>query len=453
MIIIWIIVAILLFSIIILVHEYGHFKSARIFWVRVEEFWLGIPPRAKKLFKDKKWTLYSLNWLPLWWFVKLSWEQIHFFKVFDKDKKLLSNQELEKYINNWDEIFSEDWKSLSKKEKEDILEKIKENKASYNLVNKPFLQQSIIILAWVFMNFLLAFLIFSVLFFIWVKPIWINDKIDTNLNLKIIPTYEQAIKEGVLLKGPWVILSPLEWSIAGKSWLINWDFVKEIYLNWENISINNTKGLIDIISSNPLSEVIFRVDCNLIETNWDCALYDKKDIKVVIWADWKIWSYIWDNISVNDNFIYKYWFIDSIRYGFYETYAQSVLTIKSIWLLFKNIVLPEKQKDREEAIDWLKWPIWIVDFISGSIWFWIMFIIIIWAIISINLWVFNLLPIPALDWWRFLFILINSLWKKIFWKKIIWYKFEVFTHVIFFVFLIALSLLIAYNDINNIIRS
>ena len=94
MIIIWIIVSLILFSIIIIIHELWHFCSARKFWVRVEEFWLWIPPRAKKLFKDKKWTIFSLNWLPIWWFVKLTWEMPNTFLVFDENKKLYNNVKL-----------------------------------------------------------------------------------------------------------------------------------------------------------------------------------------------------------------------------------------------------------------------------------------------------------------------------------------------------------------------
>jgi regulator of sigma E protease len=89
--------------------------------------------------------------------------------------------------------------------------------------------------------------------------------------------------------------------------------------------------------------------------------------------------------------------------------------------------------------------------ISNSIQWWITFLLVIWAIISINLWVFNLLPIPALDGWRFIFITLNWLIKKIFWRKAINENTESIIHVWFFIFLIALSLLIAYNDISKII--
>ena len=169
--------------------------------------------------------------------------------------------------------------------------------------------------------------------------------------------------------------------------------------------------------------------------------------------EWKIWSYLSDNITLNQDFEYKYSFFESIKFWFIETYNQSLLTLKWLNILIKKIFNPETPKERDEAIKQVSWPIWIVDFITSSITWWISFLIILWAIISINLWVFNLLPIPALDWWRFIFIVINWSIKKIFWKKIINDYIESFIHILFFVFLIALSILIAYNDIVKIINN
>ena len=64
----------LILSVLVLVHEFGHFISARIFGIRVEEFGFGLPPRAKKLFT--KWgTVFTLNWLPIGGFVKLYGEE------------------------------------------------------------------------------------------------------------------------------------------------------------------------------------------------------------------------------------------------------------------------------------------------------------------------------------------------------------------------------------------
>jgi regulator of sigma E protease len=54
---------------IILVHELGHFGAARLSKIRVDEFGLGFPPRAVKLF-ERNGTIYSLNWIPLGGFVR-----------------------------------------------------------------------------------------------------------------------------------------------------------------------------------------------------------------------------------------------------------------------------------------------------------------------------------------------------------------------------------------------
>lgn len=69
------IVFILMLSVLILIHELGHFLVARLFKMRVEEFGIGLPPRAKGLFR-KNGTLFSLNWLPLGGFVKLYGEDM-----------------------------------------------------------------------------------------------------------------------------------------------------------------------------------------------------------------------------------------------------------------------------------------------------------------------------------------------------------------------------------------
>ena len=70
-------VTILLFFLIlgglVLVHELGHFVTARMANVRVLEFGIGFPPRAKVL-RSKGETLYTLNWLPIGGFVKLEGE-------------------------------------------------------------------------------------------------------------------------------------------------------------------------------------------------------------------------------------------------------------------------------------------------------------------------------------------------------------------------------------------
>lgn len=437
--ILWIIVAILMFSVIILAHEYWHFKTARIFWVKVYEFWLWIPPRAKKLFNDKHWTLYSLNWLPIGWFVKLAWENIHTFKVYDEEWNLFNNEDLEKRVREWKKIYDENWEEIPVWNVEEIKSLLDENNSPDSLLNKASWKQAIIILAWVAMNFFLAIIVFSILFFVWVKPIWINTKIETNLDIKIIPTLEQAQKDWLIIKNTWIVILPLTWSIAEKSWLQANDIITKI----NNSSISDIKKFQEIIKSNALKELNLEIKRNK----------DFKNIKIIPSKEWKIWSYIWENLILNENFEYKYWVIDSIKYGTLETYNQSLLTLKALWILAGKIFHPENNQERTEAINSVSWPVWTVNTIAKIVPEGLSVILVIWAIISINLWIFNLLPIPALDWWRFLFLSINAIVLRFFGKKAINERLEWFIHTWFFIFLIWLSIIIAYNDIIKIIHN
>lgn len=67
-----ILVFLVVLSLLILIHEFGHFIVARRAGIWVEEFGFGLPPRlfGKKIGE----TIYSLNWLPFGGFVRLHGE-------------------------------------------------------------------------------------------------------------------------------------------------------------------------------------------------------------------------------------------------------------------------------------------------------------------------------------------------------------------------------------------
>lgn len=107
-----IIIFFLILSFLVFIHELGHFLSARKFGIKVDEFGIGIPPRAwgKKIGE----TLYSLNWLPIGGFVK---------------------------------IRGEDFEDYDPKDPE-------------NFINKKPWQKSVVLLAGIFMNFVFAVIVF-----------------------------------------------------------------------------------------------------------------------------------------------------------------------------------------------------------------------------------------------------------------------------------------------------
>lgn len=83
------IIFVLVMSLLVFVHELGHFVTARKFGIRVDEFGFGLPPRIFGLQRQgKKWHLvwgnrevkpdepmiYSINWFPIGGFVKIKGE-------------------------------------------------------------------------------------------------------------------------------------------------------------------------------------------------------------------------------------------------------------------------------------------------------------------------------------------------------------------------------------------
>ncbi|MCL5675813.1 MAG: site-2 protease family protein [Patescibacteria group bacterium] len=114
------IVFIVVLSVLVLVHELGHFLAAKKIGVKVEEFGLGYPPRA--IGKKVGETIYSLNWLPFGGFVRL---------------------------------FGENGEIVNSKQKT-------ENKRAYYSRSK--IERSLILTAGVFMNFVLGVVIISYLF-------------------------------------------------------------------------------------------------------------------------------------------------------------------------------------------------------------------------------------------------------------------------------------------------
>lgn len=114
---------ILVLSLLVLLHEFGHFIVAKLFGIHVEEFGIGIPPKALKLFKRKE-TEYTLNWLPIGGFVRLAGE--------DSDPSL--------------------W------------ERINPIAHAHMFFAKPAWQRCLVIVAGVTMNFLIGILMFSVIY-------------------------------------------------------------------------------------------------------------------------------------------------------------------------------------------------------------------------------------------------------------------------------------------------
>ncbi|MFH1826839.1 MAG: M50 family metallopeptidase [bacterium] len=114
---------IIILSVLILIHEFGHFFAAKRSGVKVEEFGFGFPPRLFSIKKGE--TIYSINLLPIGGFIK---------------------------------VFGEEYHELDKTNKKQY-EKLK----SRAFINKKPWQKALIIVAGVIGNILLAWILLSYL--------------------------------------------------------------------------------------------------------------------------------------------------------------------------------------------------------------------------------------------------------------------------------------------------
>ncbi len=112
-----IVIFLIILLLLVIVHEFGHFYSAKKFGIRVDEFGFGFPPRIFGVKKGE--TEYTLNLLPIGGFVKIFGE--------NPDEESISGPDRER-----------------------------------SFVNKAKWKQAIVLFAGVFANFILAWVLFSI---------------------------------------------------------------------------------------------------------------------------------------------------------------------------------------------------------------------------------------------------------------------------------------------------
>lgn len=128
-------------SILIVLHEFGHFLPARFFGTRVEKFYLFFDPYFSLFKKQIGETEYGIGWLPLGGYVKISGM---IDESFDKEQM---------------EAEPQPWEFRS----------------------KPAWQRLIIMLGGVTVNFILGFLIFAMTLFVWGEKYFPNDNITAGI--------------------------------------------------------------------------------------------------------------------------------------------------------------------------------------------------------------------------------------------------------------------------------
>ena len=353
----WIILWILAFIVLVILHEFWHFTAAKKSWVKVKEFWLWLPPKIKTLWTDKSWTEYTLNWIPLWGFVQLKWE---------------------------------DWTNDE------------ENKDPDSFTKAKLWKKLIIVLAWVTMNCLTAWVIFTICFSVWIKPMSVLPEWYFGIYSEsyITPTVTFLQKQWFI---SWDIIDwdiyvsqVVENGVADNLWIQSWAIITSI--NWTKLTQKNISETLSSISNtkNNVLEYKYSWEDSLHLSQFDC------------WDDCKLW------IAYHTT-PWNYEILD-IKFPVHTAMLVALKEIKAEWNLtmdnLKRIWWFFKQWEATQALNSLSGPVAIVYVakkLFENTWFWSF----LWfaGMISVALAIMNVLPIPALDWWRFWALIIQKVFR------------------------------------------
>ncbi len=392
-----IILALFVFFIVVFLHEMGHFLVARWSGVKVHEFGIGIPPRLRRLFTDKHGTEWTLNWLPIGGFVRLKWEDLISPESHSKD----------------------------------------------SLARAPWWKQVLILLAGVTMNFLLAGCLFWFLFYRGTEPLTIHireltphsllSRVGTGTKLiSINNTLLDAERSGIVTRFPGVLVDPLPGSVAEKSWLKKGDIIIAI----DGTPMKRPGDVSAFLKSSELPGHTFRIQRG------------EEILHIILRPqNGKMGAYVLPNITP---IYYQYPFWTSMAYGMTEVYQQIGFSLRTFGaILTTSFSQTATKEEKKEATEGIGWPVAIgrvfVGFADHGVQ--LRGIITLMAMISLSLWVFNLLPFPALDGGRCLLVVVNQMIHVINPKFKISPRIEQMIHSIGFIILIFASILVTWKDI------
>jgi regulator of sigma E protease len=361
------IIFIIVLSLLVIVHELGHFLLAKMAGVRVDEFGLGFPPKIASIFRLKG-TIFTLNWIPFGGFVKIYGENY----AERKDEKSA--------VTGW-KLFT----SVSK------------------------LWQIAILLAGVAANFILAWILLTAGFLIGLPYSANNDRgyVVDNAHLTITNIMPDSPAELAELKAGDVITDLV--NSKGKILDISHQSVADfISSSAENVTLeilrNDEKKEFTITPSESLTSGKFAIGVHLDEVGL---------LRLPL------------HLAV----------LESGRASYYGL----IDTAKGLGTLLLDTI-----RGRPD-LSQITGPVGIIGIVGEASRLGWPYIITLTAFISLNLVVINILPLPALDGGRVLFVLIEILKGTPIKKKVFnW------ANSISFAILIGLMLIITFRDIKNL---
>lgn len=397
-----IIIFILILSVLVLIHEAGHFFTAKFFGIKVEEFGFGLPPRAFGIKIGE--TIYSINWLPIGGFVKLYGEDEAGAGIVSLSKESTGTGENASFSMKKEEIEIKSGKTEIKEEKIEIFEKISGGKDETDVgrafFSRPVWQRALVIFAGVFMNFILAVLLISYLF-----------------SAVGVPTPgNQVVIAGVVNGAP-----------AQKAGLKQGDIVESI----NGTKVTSPNQLVSYTKSHLGEKLNLRIKDKGLRIK-DLAVTPRKTYPA---NEGPMGVEISTNV-----FIRKYPWYQAPFVGTSEALKETGLIASGLLMLLSQLIFHGSIPSDVAG------PVGIAQLTGQVVQVGPAAVLSFISLLSLNLALINILPIPALDGGRLFFILIEGVFRKKVDQRI-----EGYAHAIGMAFLLGLILLITLHDIIRIL--
>ncbi len=349
------VIAVLVFGLLILIHEFGHFITARIFGVRVREFSIGMGPKLFSKVSKKNQTKYSLRLLPIGGYVSMQGE----------DSETEAGEDPQESFGN-----------------------------------KAIWKRMIIVSAGALMNLLLGFLIMTTL--VMQTKVFATTTI-AKFDSEVASSHQTGLEVGDTIV-----------KIGSTRVHIDYDLMYAIMRKGvEPVDVTVIRDGKEIVIAN----VVFPVDAE------SGVAFGDRDFSVY---------------GVKRNFP------TVMKYTFYRSVSCVKMVVTSVGDLIRG----------RYGMDAVSGPVGVASAIgsaasdgfgvSAKQGFQNLFYMMV--IISINLGIANLLPLPALDGGRLLILIIEGITRKKMDPK-----YEGMIHLIGLLLLMALMLLVTYRDIVKLI--
>lgn len=375
------VVTIIIFLVMISLHEFGHFIVSKLVGVRVLEFAIGMGPAILKW--QGKETLYSLRIFPVGGYCKLEGED----EVTD-DERAFCNQK-------W-------WKRF------------------------------LVVVAGAVLNIILGFAVICVL------------TANTESGEIAMPVIDSVVEDSYLSDTP-ILPGDKIIKINGK----NINFYPDISMHTdgmtdaEDVEIvvkrNGERITVRVKPSKEISVIYYEENYARVITSIN-GKAEKEEISQ--YTDKELAKDYIGKTVTNERYILgfvpqreKVGFLNTCVYSYHYTWYVVKLVYKGLWDMITG----------KTGLEQVSGPVGIVSAVNTMVHsgkYWVMNVLNLSAILTINLGVFNLLPLPALDGGRLLFMIIELVRRKP-----VPAEKEGMVHAIGLLILLAFAVIISFKDI------